>query len=64
MYHRVWKGRAIHIMLDRSKTIMAFIECIDLRSQPHAASWSHKFYMPLQKNSESSLFKYRMFQNK
>ena len=34
IYHRVWKVRATHIMLDRRTTIMAFIQCTDLHTLP------------------------------
>ena len=52
-YHHIRKVRATHIMLRRRKIIMAFSQCTDL----HATTIRCKRCMPLQKNSQSSLFK-------
>ena len=56
-YHHVRKVRAIHIMLDRRTTIIAFIECTNLHAAITRCQQSCKLSMPLQKYSKSSLFK-------
>ena len=42
-YHRVWKIRVTHIMIDRRTTIMIFIKCTDLHAEPYAASGRTNF---------------------
>ena len=55
------------MMLDRRTTIMALIQCTDLRQQPHAAS-DHANFLSLQKilnqAYSNSLQQYRLFHHR
>ena len=57
MYHRVREVRATHIILERKTIIVAFIESTDLHAATTRCQRSGKLSMPLQKDSETGLFK-------
>ena len=56
-YHCVRKVHATPIMSDGRTTMMGFIECTELHAAATCCRRSHKLCMPLQKNSQLSLFK-------
>ena len=57
IHHRVKKVCATDIMLDRGTTIMAFIPFTNLHAVTTRCQRSRKLSMPLQKASNSRLFK-------